>query len=258
MAGETRGTITRRMTIQELAPEVMAASSRLGSMFRKVGESSRKVDGVSDRPSMNIMPGKLKMLNGAWLSPKTAFRISLKKPMRGAQEHGPADGQKDRGRGHGQNDEGADKASKGQVRALHQPGQAYAEKQGGGRGPQGEQDRGAQKRQKIHPGVYLHVVFQGEAGVEDQTLGLEAGHHQKYQRDQNQIAQDRTHEQKRSPAPDAGCMPGVETSLAGSLGPLPHGTGCMCQAGISVHACSPWRTRALASSGLSQMIPRVK
>ena len=61
---ETRGTITRRMTIQGLAPEVMAASSRLGSIFRKVGESSRKVDGVSDSPSMNIMPGKLKMLNG--------------------------------------------------------------------------------------------------------------------------------------------------------------------------------------------------
>ena len=56
IAGVSSGMVMRRTSAQRPAPDISAASSKLGSMFRTAGERSRKAVGASAVPSTKIMP----------------------------------------------------------------------------------------------------------------------------------------------------------------------------------------------------------
>ena len=56
MAGAASGSVTRRMICRGLAPQVLADSSRAGSIARSSGVMSRKLSGTATRPSTRTMP----------------------------------------------------------------------------------------------------------------------------------------------------------------------------------------------------------
>jgi hypothetical protein len=83
IAGIMIGRTTVRISVQVPAPEVKAASSKLGSIFLKAGESMRKVVGTRANPCTKIIPGRLYMFMGAFSKLNKPIRRVLKNPILG-------------------------------------------------------------------------------------------------------------------------------------------------------------------------------
>src|SRR5262245_37349005 len=59
MVGSRNGKDTRHIVCQMLAPEMIAASSWVGSMLRRTGENISTAVGTVANPCTNTMPGRL-------------------------------------------------------------------------------------------------------------------------------------------------------------------------------------------------------
>ena len=94
-AGRTSGRVTRRRACRRVAPDISADSSSEGSIDRNAATMSRKTIGEECRPSTQIIPQMLKMLNGR--APKSGVGGRVDQPdLRGRQED-PGDRVEDAG-----------------------------------------------------------------------------------------------------------------------------------------------------------------